>query len=86
MKKLKPDIINALFNIGGVVSIWFSILTVLHDKAVAGIHWTMLVFFISWSTWNLYFYSHLKQWYSLSAGVLMVSTEITYMSLLIYYG
>ena len=86
MRRLKPDLINALFNVGGVTAVWISILTVMHDKNVAGIHWAMFLYFISWSSWNLIFWSHLKQWYSFIAGVLMVVSEFTYMILLIYYG
>lgn len=81
-----PDTINALFNLGGAAAISSSIWRLLNDKMVKGIHWGMLIFFASWSTWNLYFYYYFSQWYSVAAGVIMVASELVYLSLLIYYA
>lgn len=82
----KPDLVNALFNLGGALSISISIWDVYVDKAVSGVHWTTFIFFIIWSMWNLFFYSHLRQWYSVAAGILMVAAEVGYMTMLIYYA
>ena len=80
------DVINAVLNIGGVIAISTSIYRVLRDKMVRGVHWGMLLFFISWSSWNLVLYSHVGLWYSVLAGIIMVITEATYLFLLIFYS
>ena len=53
---------------------------------VRGVHWGMLIFFITWSTWNLVLYTHVGLWYSFLAGILMVLTEAIYLFLLIFYS
>ena len=80
------DLINACLNIGGAIAISTSIYRVLRDKMVRGVHWGMLSFFITWSTWNLVLYTHVGLWYSFLAGILMVLTEATYLFLLIFYS
>ena len=80
------DILNACLNVGGAVAISSSIYRVWRDKLVRGIHWGMLIFFISWSTWNLFLYLHLGLWFSFIAGILMVLTEGAYLSLLLYFS
>jgi hypothetical protein len=71
---------------GGVLAISISIYRVCQDKLVKGIHWGMLIFFISWSTWNLFLYYHVGLWLSVAAGSLMVFTESIYLFLLLYYS
>jgi hypothetical protein len=71
---------------GGAVAISTSIFRVLRDKMVKGVHWGMLIFFITWSIWNLVLYTHVGLWYSFLAGIIMVITEATYLFLLIFYS
>ena len=80
------DVVNACLNIGGAIAISTSIYRVLRDKMVRGVHWGMLIFFISWSCWNLLLYTHVGLWYSFLAGILMVLTEAAYLILLIFYS
>jgi hypothetical protein len=80
------DLINAALNMGGAVAISTSIFRVLRDKMVKGVHWGMLIFFITWSIWNLVLYTHVGLWYSFLAGIIMVITEATYLFLLIFYS
>lgn len=81
-----PDVINGLFEIGGAIAISFSIRRVLKDKAVKGISWAMVLFFSTWGVWNLYFYPHLDQWFSLAGGILLIAAQLVYAALLIYYS
>ena len=83
---LNWDFVNACLNIGGVIAITTSIYRVLRDKLVRGVHWGMLIFFITWSTWNLFLYYHIGLWMSVVAGFLMVLTETLYLFLLFYYS
>jgi uncharacterized membrane protein len=53
---------------------------------VKGVHWGMLIFFITWSSWNLLLYIHIGLWYSFFAGMVMVVTEAVYLGLLVFYS
>jgi hypothetical protein len=48
------DLINAALNMGGAVAISTSIFRVLRDKMVKGVHWGMLIFFITWQSGTLF--------------------------------
>lgn len=66
---MMPDLINGLFELGGGFLIWLSVLKLHRDKVVRGVHWAPVLFFASWSIWNLYFYPSLGQWWSFAAGI-----------------
>lgn len=83
---MTPDAINGLFTIGGALAIGTSIYKLHKDKKVQGVYWPMLTFFICWSSWNIYFYSHLNQWISVLCGLCILASETVYMVMLIYYG
>lgn len=82
---MSADVINACFNVGGSLAIWSSIFKLYKDKLVRGIHWPMMIFFLSWSTWNIWFYAHFQQWVSVAAGFLMFTSEAVYISSIFYY-
>ena len=83
---MSTDIINAIFNLCGAVAVSSSIYKLLQDKVVRGIYWPMIIFFISWSTWNLYFYGVLGQWYSVLGGISIVTAEAIYIYLLVHFS
>ena len=63
-----------------------SIVKVIRDKDVAGVHWPMFIFFMSWSTWNIYLFYSFSLWLSLVGGAAMLVTELVYILLLIKYS
>ena len=81
-----PDLINATFEFGGSLAITASILRLLKDKEVKGISWHMIAFFTSWGAWNVFYYPHLGQTLSFLAGILVLTTNVVYLSLLIHYS
>lgn len=80
-----PDVINGCFELFGSFATWMSVLLLLEDKAVKGYSLFALIFFTSWSGWNLYYYAHLNQWASWTAGASMLLANIVYLSLALYY-
>jgi len=80
-----PDLINGLFEIGGAFAISLSIAKLLKDKKLVGYHWGTLVFFTSWGYWNLWYYPHLGQWFSLVAGVLVTIVNSVYLWLIFHF-
>jgi hypothetical protein len=80
------DIINAMFELGGLIAILFSIRQVLKDKQVKGIHWATVALFATWGFWNLFFYSGLAQWFSFGAAACLGVAQFAYVALLIYFS
>ena len=83
--KLTPDIINGLFEGIGSVFMAANIVRILKDKKVAGFSWTASAFFGSWSLFNLFYYPHLDQFWSLAGAVCMAVSNTTYVVLVLYY-
>lgn len=83
---MKPDIINSLFEFFGAIAVLFSIVSVLQTQQVAGVSWITVLFFSVWGAWNIYYYRHLKQWFSWVAGIGVTLANTTWVILLIYYG
>lgn len=80
-----PDIINGIFESVGVVSTIFNIQKILVDKTVKGIHIGTMLFFASWGYWNVYYYWHLAQWFSLGAGASLAICNTIWTLLAIYF-
>lgn len=77
------DIINALFELGGVFMCLGHVKQIKKDRSVAGVYIPAVVFFSTWGYWNLIYYSSLNQWASLFAGFLLAITN-TYWAILLY--
>lgn len=81
-----PDMVNAGFEgFAGLVSI-INIRQILKDKYVSGVSWMPVLFFTSWGFWNLFFYTHLNQWFSAGAGLLITSVNIWWLYLYWLYN
>ena len=80
-----PDIINgSLEFIGGLLTIK-SVRLILRDRTVRGIHWSPVLFFWTWGLWNLYYYPHLGQWFSLAGGVFLNAVNLVWLVLMVRY-
>jgi hypothetical protein len=80
-----PDLVNALFELGGSLAVGASITRLWTDRRVAGVSVLMIGFFASWGLWNLFYYPSLGQHWSFAAGVLVCLANVIYCSMLIYY-
>ena len=80
-----PDYVNALFEgLGGFI-ILLNVKRILKDKMVRGYDWRVMGFFALWGFWNLFYYPHLGQWWSFAAGLWIAVSQVTYLTLMIYY-
>lgn len=79
------DIVNGSFEIFGGFLLWYNVKTILRDKKVAGVSWIPTAFFASWGLWNLYFYPSVNCWWSFVGGLNVVSANIVWVILMIYY-
>ena len=83
---IKPDQINAAFEVAGALLTFMNTRQVFRDKGHAGIFVPAVALFTSWGFWNLYYYHELKQWWSVAATVVMVIANLSWLSLMLYYG
>lgn len=83
---ISPDVINAIFELAGALLTWMNVRQVWKDKGYAGLYMPAIVLFTSWGFWNLYFYAHLAQWWSVLATVIMVSANSAWLGLMIKFG
>jgi len=80
------DGINGLYEAAGSLAIWLNVRAILRDKQIKGIHIAPMIFFTSWSFWNLYYYPHLQQWLSFAGGVSIVAANTVWTGLALYFG
>jgi hypothetical protein len=83
---ITPDVINGIFEVCGSVAVWLNFAAILKDRGYAGTRVPMMAFFTSWGFWNLFFYSHLMQWVSLYASVLLTSGNVAVIAAMLYFG
>jgi len=79
------DYLNGLFELVGAYFIWMNVVYLYKDKNIAGIYWPSWAFFAAWGLWNLYYYPSLDQWFSFSMGILLVSGNVTWVLMAMWY-
>ena len=79
------DLINALFQLGGALAAWKNIHQLWRDKHVQGVFWPFTIYYAVWGLWNLAFFSHLAQWWSLASGTMLVSGNIVWSSIALHH-
>jgi hypothetical protein len=83
---ITPDHINACFENAGAILTFMNARQVYRDKGHAGIFIWAIILFTSWGFWNLYYYAHLRQWWSVAATVFMVSANLSWLGMMLYFG
>ena len=86
MFEVTPDLFNGMFEFVSACLFIFNIRIILRDKAVQGVSLIPAGFFTVWSVWNIYYYSHLEQWFSLAGGIFLMIVNIIWISLALYYS
>jgi len=80
-----PDLINGLFEGLTIIFVLMDIQSILKDKKVRGLTRTCLVFFATWSTWNLFYYNNLGQVLSVTAVFTCKLASAIYLFMFFYY-
>jgi hypothetical protein len=81
-----PDQINSFFEVAGALLTWMNVKRVWQDRGYAGIYMPAVMLFTAWGFWNLWFYSHLAQTWSVAATVVMVSANSSWVGLMLWFG
>lgn len=85
-RQVRPDYINALFEFGGAVAVFLSVLRTLRERRMAGVSGAHVAFFLSWGLWNLFYYPNLEQMWSFAAGILLTLVNLAFALLWLKYG
>lgn len=80
------DLINAVFELGGSITIWLHTRKIIQDRGHAGVSVWSVAFMILWGVWNLWYYPSLNQWLSFFAGCSICLANVVWLGFLIYYG
>jgi hypothetical protein len=78
---MTPDIANALFELAGAVFLILDCRALHRDKRLRGVYWPGRVFFASWGLWNVLYYPAIAQWFSFSAGLLVLAANAVWCAL-----
>ncbi len=82
---MAPDAINGLLEFFASGFMALSILKVCRNRSSKGVSCIHVTFFCGWGFWNLYYYPHLDQWFSLLGGIGVVITNTVWAILLFKY-
>jgi hypothetical protein len=79
------DITNGFFEIVGSIAVWANVRQIVKDKRSAGISPLAMGFFTIWAFWNLIYYYHLSQWFSMLAAVPLAIGDLIWVGLMIKF-
>ena len=82
---LSADLINGMFETFAGAMILLHCRRLWIDKKVRGASMVATTFFTSWGFWNLYYYPSLTQWWSFYGGIVVVSANGLWLSLMWKY-
>lgn len=83
---MTPDLINGLFEFVGAGMTWMTAWRVYRDRGYAGVWFPAVAFFTCWGGWNMYYYPHLGQFWSMAGGAALVSANLCWIGLMLFYG
>lgn len=80
------DIINASFEVGASITVWFNVYRILKDKETKGVEWKAWIFYTVWGAYDVfYYYPVLKQLLSFYAAILLLVGNCTWVILAFKY-
>lgn len=83
---LTPDFINGSLEFASACLVLVNVRRLILDKKVLGVSLIPTALFDFWGFWNLYYYSHLNQWASLTGGGFLLVANVWWTALAFYYG
>lgn len=82
---MSPDLINGGFELLSSAMMVPSIIRAWRARKITGVHWTMPVFFVLWGVWNIFYYPHLGQWFSLLGAIMLLITNSLWLMLVVAF-
>ena len=81
-----PDIINGGLTLAGSAGLWLNVKTAFRDKLIRGVHKLPTAFFSVGGFWNIYYYRHLNQTFSLACSLSLALANLSWLFLMIVYS
>lgn len=81
-----PDMVNAGFEAGAGLAVLAHCARLYLDKEARGLSIPAVLFFAVWGGWNMYYYPHLGQFWSLAGGIFVTLANLIYLALLLGYS
>lgn len=81
-----PDMVNASFEAGAGLAVLAHCAQLYQDKEARGLSIPAVLFFAGWGIWNMYYYPHLGQFWSLAGGIFVTLANAIYLTLLVAYS
>lgn len=79
------DATNGLFELMGGLFVALHCFKLYKDKKVRGVSFVATGYFTVWGFWNMYYYPFLEQWASLIGGLLIVTMNVLWVGMMVYY-
>ena len=80
-----PDLVNGGLEASSAIFVLLSVRRLYRDKVVRGVSWVGVLFFALWAYWNLFYYPHLGQWFSLYGSLGLVVADTVWFCQIVYY-
>lgn len=81
-----PDIINGAFEFAGAMAGFWNVVVICRQKQVRGFAPLAYIYFTLWGAWNIYYYPHLNQWFSLAGTIAITISNGLFAGLAIYFS
>lgn len=81
-----PDMVNAGFEAGAGLAVLAHCARLYQHKEARGLSIPAVIFFTGWGVWNMYYYPHLGQFWSLAGGIFVTLANAIYLALLVAYS
>ena len=82
---MTPDMFNGLFEAIGGILLFRNCWLMFKAKTVKGVSVFTTTFFAAWGAWNCWFYPSLDQWWSFRGGLVIVTANVLWIGLILYY-
>lgn len=78
--------VNASFEAGAGLAVLAHCARLYVDKEARGLSIPAVLFFAVWGGWNIFYYPHLGQFWSLAGGIFVTLANLIYLALLVTYS
>lgn len=82
---MSADLTNGIFEFVAALFQMMNVLALQKDKKIRGVRFIPTLFFSLWGFWNLYYYPHLHQPFSLIGGICMAFVNVLWLILMFRY-
>ena len=79
------DAINSAILALCSITLWLNVQRLYRDKQIRGVSWMPTLLFAGWGYWDLYYYPHLGQWFSLVSTISITAANTLWVMMALKY-